>query len=215
MRINRYTHLLKRPSICVFSIRIIRAMGYRIFRRTPSTLFSFKELPYDPRLPDGYEIKLRPVMPDEAASLVDSQISIPAKILKDRFSQGACMYGAEWQGRIIDYLWVAGAPGFRETGIGLTLRLARNQVYTFDYKGIIEGRPAAFSCFRLMKALGYYSFIQESKKIGEQAVFFTLVDEGNRISQAFFRRIVKAKPIERIDLYRVLGLCWAQRGKKC
>lgn len=215
MILSRYKDLMRELGPYAFSKRMLRAASFRFYRSTPSILLSFKKLPYDYRLPSVKDLKVSLVTPKEAATLVDPQILIPAKILEDRFSQGAKMYGAWWQGRIVDYFWVAGAPEFRETTIGLTMSLKPNQFYGFDYKGIIKDRPAALSGFRLMKALVHYACTQESRDLETEAEHFMIVAADNRISMGFFQRIAKAKPVEEINFYRLLGICWSRRGKKC
>jgi hypothetical protein len=194
---------------------MLRAAGYRIFRRNPHRLFSFGIPQYPLALPRGYNLKLRRIMPSEVVCLTDSQITIPPDVVADRYSQGARMYGAIWKDRVIDYCWCAGAPGFRETTKGFEIILDPNQVYVFDYKGIIQGRPTAFSSFRLMKALSHYFMNQEARRLRTDPQFFSLVSEQNRISLAFHQRYLKAKTSERIAHYRLLGKCWCRKEKKC
>jgi hypothetical protein len=212
---NRYGAQLNELGWRNFSIRILRAAGYRFFRRNPHRLLSFGMPQYPFRLPDDYDVDLRSITPSEAERLVDPQIAIPAGVMKDRFAQGARMYGALWQDRVIDYCWCAGAPGYRETTIGFDITLKPNQLYLFDYKGIVQGRPPAFSGFRLMKALSHYVLNLEARRLGSDPQFFSLVSERNRISQAFHNRILKAQVRERITLYRLLGTCWSRREKRC
>jgi hypothetical protein len=194
---------------------MLQAAGYRIYRRETCRLFMFLKPQFPFRLPRGYDLELRRISPSEAEELVDPQIAIPASVLADRYGRGARMYGALWRDRIVDYCWCAGAPGFRETTKGFEIALKPDEVYIFDYKGILKGRPTAFGSFRLMKALSHYTMHQEARRIGADTRYFSLVSEQNRISLAFHRRVLKAQTSERVALYRLLGRCWSRREQRC
>jgi hypothetical protein len=213
MTFSRYATRLNRLGWRDFSIRMLRAAGYHIFRRNPHLLLSFGMPQYPFGLPHGYDLSLRYITSSEAGHLTDSQITIPTDVVADRYSQGARMYGAFWENRVIDYCWCAGAPGFRETTKGFEIALDPNQVYVFDYKGIIHGRPTAFSGFRLMKALSHYVMNQEACRLKTDPQFFSLVSEQNRTSLAFHKRYLKAKNSYRITHYRLLGKCWCRKEK--
>lgn len=214
MTFSRYVTPLNELGWYDFSFRMLRAAGYRIFRQNPHRLLSFGMPQYPFRLPHGYDLNLRSITPSEAGCLVDPQIAIPASVIADRCSQGARMYGVLWRNRVIDYCWCAGAPGFRETTKGFEIALNPNQLYLFDYKGIIQGRPTAFSGFRLMKALGHYTLNHEARRLGSDPQFFSLVSEQNRISLAFHKRCLKGRTRDRITHYRLLGKCWCRREKR-
>jgi hypothetical protein len=214
MTFSRYATLKNELGWRDFSIRMLRAAGIRIYRREFFRLYSYGLPQYPFRLPHGYGLDLRRITYSEAEKLVDSQISIPTSVLADRKRQGARMYGALWQGRIIDYCWCAGAPSFRETTKGFKIDLKPNDVYMFDYKGIIQGRPAAFSSFRLMKAMNHYIANQEALRIETDPQFFSLVSERNRISQMFHKWFLKAQTVDRVALYRLLGKCWSRWEQK-
>lgn len=215
MMSSRYTMLLNRIGWRDFLIRMLRAAGYRIFRRNPHRLLSFGMPQYPFSLPHGYDLNLRRIPPSETERLLDPQITIPASVVADRYFQGARMYGALWKDRVIDYCWCAGAPKFRETTTGFDIALNPDQVYVFDYKGILQGRPTAFSSFRLMKALSHYLLNQEARRLGAAPQFFSLVSEQNQISLAFHKRYLKAKTSNRVTHYRLLGKCWCRKEKRC
>jgi hypothetical protein len=215
MTLSRYAALKNELGWRDFSIRMLRAAGVRIYRREFFRLFSYRLAQYPFRLPHGYDLDLRRITYSEAEKLVDPQIAIPASVLADRKRQGARMYGALWQGRIIDYCWCAGAPGFRETTKGFKIDLRPGELYIFDYKGIIKGRPTAFSSFRLMKAMNHYTTNKEALRIATDAHFISLVSEQNRVALAFHKRFLNAKTVDRVTLYRLLGKCWSQREQKC
>ena len=214
MTFSRYATRLNKLGWRDFSIRMLRAAGYRIFRHNPHQLLSFGMPQYPFSLPHGYDLNLRRIAPSEVKHLTDPQITIPASVIADRYSQGARMYGALWRDRVIDYCWCAGAPGYRETTKGIEIALNPNQVYVFDYKGIIRGRPTAFSSFRLMKAFSHYVMNQEARRLGADPEFLSLVSEQNRISLAFHKRYMKAKTSDRITHYRLLGKCWCRWEKR-
>jgi hypothetical protein len=215
MAFSRYATLLNTLGWRDFSIRMLRGAGYRIFRRNPHRLLAFGMPQYSFGLPRGYDLKLRYITSSEAGRLTDPQIAIPASVVADRYSQGARMYGVFWEDRVIDYCWCAGAPGFLEATKGFDIALDNNQVYVFDYKGIIQGRPTAFSGFRLMKALSHYIMNQEARRLKTDPQFFSLVSEQNRISLAFHKRYLKAKTSYRVTHYRLLGKCWCRKEKRC
>lgn len=214
-RLGRHKEMLRQLGWRDFSIRMLRAAGLRIFRRDPSRLFSFGMPKYAFELPKGYDLDLRRIRPAEVEAMAESQIAIPSPVLADRFSQGARMYGALWQDRIVYYAWSAGPPGFRETTLGFEISLKPDQVYLFDFKAVFQNRPQAFRSFRLLKALIHYTMAQEARRAGTDLQFFTLVSEQNQVSMAFHRRFLRVRNKARITLYRLLGRSWSRWEERC
>lgn len=210
MPIRDYPMLLKEKGPGYLVKRIYRAMIGRIWERTECELLTWTLPPYSSILPEGFDIEFRSVSKAEARTLIDPEIAIPPAILEERFSKDMRMYGVMFDGKVTEYVWAAGPPIYRETSCGFSMALEDDEIYYFDYKGIIRKRPDAFRHFILMKAFTNFCMVMEQERTGIKTKFYSLVSTKNKISMKFHYEHLNATCCDRVVQYRFLFIKWAR-----
>jgi len=175
-----------------------------LFRLEKVDLFRFRLPKYPFRRPPGVSIELKEITEPDTI-IFPPEINIPSAVLRNRLAAGARIYGAFWNGELVDYCWSVTGKIFHEISEGLVFLLKENESYFFDYRGIRKGRPLAFSRFVLMKALLLYMFRKEEEKAGRSLFFYSIVDIDNRPSQAFHSRYLNARSLACLRLIIIFG----------
>jgi hypothetical protein len=173
-------------------------------------LFSFLPPPEDLAVPGGYEFELRVVRPEEVR-MIPEVIAIPPKVLDERWAQGAKMFGAFWEGKIVYYAWICSGKEFQDSTDGFKINLKSNESYCFDYKGASDMCPKAFRSFRLLSTLIRFMLKEEGARLKEPPIFYVFVDIDNARSVHYHLNILKGTVVEEVHFFHAGWWTWLSR----
>lgn len=176
-----------------------------IFHFETVVLFRYGKPDYKLNFPQSVSLTVREIMPGEKIEVPD-EIRISPEVERMRFHQGARCYGAFWNGILADFTWSVTGTDFYDLSDRLWIHLGPYECYNFDYRGIRQNRPMAFSRFALMKALVLYSIIKEETRAGSPLNFYSMVGSANKPSQMFHKRYLKAGKIGVLNLRIIFGI---------
>ncbi|OIP91760.1 MAG: hypothetical protein AUK24_02470 [Syntrophaceae bacterium CG2_30_49_12] len=202
---RRFLKLLKEQGPYYLAQRLFRRALRVIIGRTDCFMIRFKFPDYDLVIPEGYGVEIREITPEEAWRL-PNDIRIPDKVLQERWTQGAKMFGALWGEKVAYYAWIYSASLFRDKTDGFHINLKSDEAYCFDYKSIKTSRPKAFRSFRMLKALLWIMLKGAEERLGRKMTFYALIEQNNQISIYFHLQVLQGKIVAKIRLYRFL--CW-------
>lgn len=175
-----------------------------IYRNIKIDVFRYPKPAYRFRLPNGYDLELREIKRGEMVDIPE-EIKVAPEMERERYEQGARCYVAIWNGKVADFCWAVSGGDFYDRSEDLWIHLSSRECYLHDYRGIRQDRPMAFSRFSLMKALFLYAIEREEARRGGPLIFYSIVDDDNRSSQAFHHRYLNMENPGSLRLRIIFG----------
>ncbi len=203
MLIQKGWSVYKKMGASYVIIKIFKYMIQKIYWHINSYLFQFLLPEFDIHLSKDLNLQIREIHVTEL-ELIHEKIKIAPKAIYNRLKQKARLFGAIYEGKIIECCWCFSGGTYRDIVDGFTITLGPREYYLFDYQGISNQKPFELGSFRLIKALMKLAGQSEEKKTHSKLIFYSNVDQNNSVSVVFHERYLKARKIARIQLYRVL-----------
>jgi len=180
------------------------------FRKWETYLLEYTTCPEDLHLSDQALIQIREIMPNEI-HLVNQSIRQSDSIWMKRWGSGAKCFGVLYHSKVIEYCWACFTNLYQDPTDKFSIHLNPGECFLFDYVSDKE-KPFELGRFRLMKDMIHFGYqYMKSEFPTEEIKFLTLVQKKNRVSLYFHEKMVYAKVIANVSLYRFLWIKWFNR----